>query len=149
MSDDTDDTDVPKLNPGALDALTKKFTAKLSDGKMPTITRRSSTITIPLSACEPDTFGEDPIITIEALSAEQELACLKEASDGNTGGLMMAKRAMKTLHGAPILKARQRDLIWDCLGFGGRAMLVNEYLVKCTGAPGVDMGKMKAGESDD
>lgn len=128
-------------NPGALAALDAKFSTKMSEGGKPkAITRRTGTVTVPLSVCEPDTFDGDPVITLEGLSAQAEFEAMKSASDGATAGFAMAKTSMKLLNGEP-MKARQRDLVWECLGFGGRAVVVNGYLTQCTGAGAADLGK--------
>lgn len=126
---------------GALAALDAKFATKMSDGGAPKkITRRAGTVTVPLTVCEPDTFDEDPVITLEGLSAQAEFEAMKVASDGASAGFAMAKLSMKELNGT-IMKSRQRDLVWECLGFGGRAIVVNGYLTQCTGAGAADLGK--------
>jgi len=131
----------PAPSIGALAALDAKFSTKMSDGGAPKkITRRTGTVQVPLSVCEPDTFDEDPVIGLEGLSAQAEFEAMKSASDGASAGYGMAKLAIRTLNGAP-MKSRQRDLVWECLGFGGRAIVVNGYLTQCTGAGAADLGK--------
>jgi len=126
---------------GTLAALEAKFSSKLSEGGTgKKINRRKGEAVVPLSVCEPDTFDEPPVIGLEGLTSQQEFEAMKAASDGASAGYSMAKAAMRTLNGEP-MRQRQRDLVWECLGFGGRAVVVNAYLVQCTGAGAADLGK--------
>lgn len=135
-------------DPGALAALEAKLSSKASDGGAPkTIKRRKGTVTVPAEVCEPDTFDSPVTIGLEGINSAAELESLKAATDGASAGFAMAKRGMRTLNGAPMRK-HQIDLVWECLGFSGRAMVVNAYLTQCTGASGVDLGNSPASTED-
>lgn len=126
---------------GALAALERKFSSKLSEGGTgKKIQRRKGTVTIDPKLCEPDTFDAPFEIGLEGLGSQDELESLKNASDGVNAGFEMARRAMRTLDGVPMRK-HQKELVWECLGFAGRTAVVNAYLVQCTGAGAVDVGK--------
>lgn len=135
-----DKTETPVVD-GALAALEAKFSSKLSEGGgAKKITRRTGEVVVPPSVCEPDTFTDAITIGLEGINAQSELEAMKAASDGASAGFAMAKLGMKTLNGVSMRK-HQRDLVWECLGFAGRAMVVNAYLTQCTGAGGADLGK--------
>jgi hypothetical protein len=127
---------------GALNALVNKYSKKASDGGAPRkIARRTAVVTIPVSVCEPDTFEGDVIeIGLEGVDSSSELQAMSQASDGASAGFAMARRALKTLNGAS-MKRHEADLVWEALGFAGRALVVNKYLTDCTGAGGADLGK--------
>lgn len=139
MSDTTTTTGT-----GALGALERKFSSKLSEGGGgKKIQRRKGSVTIDPKVCEPDTFDAPFTIGLEGLGSQDELESLKGASDGTSAGFEMAKRAMRTVDGEPMRK-HQKDLVWECLGFAGRTLVVNAYLTQCTGATEVDVGKSPA-----
>ncbi len=138
------DKNEPTPVDGALAALEAKLSTKASEGGAPKkIARRTATVTVGPEVCEPDTFDAPVVIGLEAINSAQELEAMKSASDGASAGFAMAKRGMKTLNGVPMRK-HQVELVWECLGFAGRAMVVNAYLTECTGAGGVDLGKSPA-----
>lgn len=149
----TESADKPKApvnaGAGALSALVNKYSSKASDGGAPRkIRRRSAVVTVPVSVCEPDTFEGDVIdIGIEGVDSNTELSAMGQATDGASAGFAMARRAMRTLNGAP-MKKHEADLVWEALGFAGRALVVNKYLTDCTGAAGADLGKSLGNEED-
>lgn len=130
------------VNPNALATLEAKFTTKVSKGEKPRkISRRTGAVTITPEMCEPDTFDGPIVIGLEAINSSTELEAMKESADGASAGFAMARKGMRTLNGAP-MKKHQADLVWECLGFKGRTMVVNAYLTQCTGAgEDVDVGK--------
>jgi hypothetical protein len=137
----TDKPEATQADSGALAALEAKLSTKASDGGAPrSIKRRQGTVTVPMSVCEPDTFDGPVTIGLEGINAATELEAMKAASDGASAGFAMARRGMRTLNGAPMRK-HQADLVWECLGFAGRAMVVSAYLVQCAGAGDADLGK--------
>lgn len=119
-----------------------RMSTKASEGKAPkTIRRRRATFTVDHEACEPGAFPEDFRLTVEGLSADQELSALKSGADGASMGFAMAQRSLREFNGTP-LQAHERDILWDLLGFAGRMIVVNEYMKHCTGVgDGASLGK--------
>ena len=137
----SDKTDAPDADPTALKRLVDKFSTKLSDGTMPKgIQRRKATVVIDPELCEPDTFDGPVVIGLEGINAAAELDALKGASDGASAGYAMARKAMRTINGQP-MKKHEADLVWEALGFSGRALVMSTFLEKCTGASGAALGK--------
>lgn len=134
----------PATEGGALAALERKFSTKLSEGGSgKKIQRRKGFVTITPDMCEPDTFDQPFEIGLEGLGSQDELDSLRGATDGTSAGFEMAKRALRTLDGVPMRK-HQKELVWECLGFIGRTQVVNAYLVQCTGAKAADLGNSPA-----
>lgn len=138
----------PATEGGALAALERKFSTKLSEGGTgKKIKRRTGKVIIQPHMCEPDTFDAPFEIGLEGLGSQDELESLKGATDGTSAGFEMAKRALRTVDGAPLRK-HQKELVWECLGFVGRTQVVNAYLVQCTGAKDADLGNSPASTED-
>jgi hypothetical protein len=113
-----------------------------SSGDAPkTIRRRRATFTIDHELCEPGVFGEDFKVTVEGLSAAQELDALKSGSDGASMGFAMAKLSIREFNGRP-LQGHEREMLWEWLGFAGRTAVTSEYMKHCTGVgDGASLGK--------
>jgi hypothetical protein len=124
----------PTASNGAMAALMAKRTVKASSGEAPKrIRRRTANVPIDHNLCEPDTFDADFVIGIESLPPDKELAALKiSGGDGMAVGLALARQSLQSVDDVP-LKAVEKDVLWESLGFAGRMVVVNAYLQHCTG----------------
>lgn len=135
------DTKDETFDPGALDAFLAKVSSKASEGGSgKSIRRRIAHVTLYPDMCEPGLFDAPFKLTIEGLSAPQELDALKEAADGLSMGLAMARRSIRRMNEKPI-KSSVLPVLWEGLGFAGRIAVMNCYLKYCTGASAASLGK--------
>jgi hypothetical protein len=126
----------------AFAAVMEQFTGKISDGTQPKkLQRRVTTIVVDYLLCEPDVYSEDFKLTLEGLNSDAELAAIKAASDGASMGFVMAKKSVTHFNGKP-LKAIERDVLWETLGFAGRVHVTDAFMKYCTGVgDGMSLGK--------
>ncbi len=124
-----------KASAKAFDAFIERRTAKASDGgPPPALKRRQATVTIQHDICEPGAFDAPFELTLEGLSPKDELEAMGAAGDKGGAGMafLMAKRSVKAFAGRP-LRNWEVDLLWESLGFAGRAAVSSAFMEHCTG----------------
>lgn len=83
--------------------------------------RKRVTFLVPRDVCTAD-FPEDFELTLQELSADQEMACAASSTTPTEINMKMAKMAINGLNGAKVSSV-QSEWLWDALGMGGRALV--------------------------
>jgi hypothetical protein len=105
--------------------------------------RREADVVIEHQLCEPGYFTAPFKVGLRALSSDDELAALKQATNEMSVGHFMAKRSIVALNDQP-LQGHERDLLWEILGSAGRTAVINAFSKHCTGMDGELLGKSLA-----
>lgn len=119
----------PSLRKGLLSDMFAQHTASgpdaLKGGDL--FRRKRVTFLMPREKCTAP-FPEDFELTLQELSAAQELEVSRGAKTAQELPMQMAKASMHGLNNEPITFV-QRDWLWEALGQGGRVLVAYVYNV--------------------
>jgi hypothetical protein len=122
------------FDPRAFEAMMGKFSANASEGGQPkSMPVRKVDVIIDARMCIPGTFDTDIKVRLHSLTANDELAEMENVKGAGSLAHRMAKRSIHSCNGR-VLKDYEVDMLWNAIGFAGRAELANKFMEHCTGA---------------
>lgn len=114
-----------------MSALKKAYQKATSEngGKRTGLPRKRITFTVEAEACAPGVFDEDFEVTVQSLSAGEEMLAAKAArGDATVMAFEMAKLAIVEVDGEPLDRASGEDeFLWEALDQAGRQLVVGMF----------------------
>lgn len=87
------------------------------------IKRRTVTFDIDCEVCSPGLFTDDLSITLQTLTAGEEMKSSRGLTDGPEIVSAMARDSILAVNGSKITSV-QREFLWEALGPGGRQLVL-------------------------